>query len=257
MVFNRLTDKCDWFNHKKIIMVKIMNKILLISISLLIFLAAIAGATAADLNGTDSNNCTCAVESDAVAVEVDNSTCPDGPAPVIIQDDNTHHQGNDTDGQNGKSGNIIDITKDVKGIATKKDLRNRSGDINRFSPENPNHIVVTQEKLDFLKPVINAYYNAYKKFYLKPLDENNPNGPWFDQYELIIAIYTFNKYDDTVIICTQIFNQLGFNTTEAQVEQTINEMRSGACDIGEHNRDAAFYMNSIKRLDKVEHLGNA
>ena len=234
-----------------------MNKILLISISLLIFLAAIASAAAADLNSTASDDCTCTVDSDVVAVEVNNSTCQDEDAPVMIQDNNTHRQSNDTDCHNGKSGDNNDIRNDIKGIATKKDLRNRSGDMNLFSPENPNHIVVTQEKIDSLKCMISSCSDMFKRCYSHPLKADNPNGALYSPYELIITAYAFNSYENTIIIVTQVLNHFGYNTTEALVEQTMNEMRCGACDIDEHNQDVSYYMHAIQQLDQCHHNANA
>ena len=110
---------------------------------------------------------------------------------------------------------------------------------------------------DSLKIMITSNCQIFKNCYLQPIYKNNPNGPLYSPYELIITVYGFNSYEDTVIIVTQVLNQFGFNTTEARVEETINEMRSGACDIGEHNHDAAHYMDMIKKLDEIEHARNA
>ena len=62
-------------------------------------------------------------------------------------------------------------------------------------------------------------------------------------------VYENHSYDDTVIIVSKALRNCGVHYFEIDVEDTMNEMRSGICNVDYNNFDADYYMKAINTIE--------
>ena len=93
----------------------------------------------------------------------------------------------------------------------------------------------------------NRFVNFKKNRYVQLT--NDSDGPHYSVYEFILDVYKNHSYDDTVIIVSKALRNCGVHYFEIDVEDTMNEMRSGLCNVDHNNFDADYYMKAINTIE--------
>lgn len=226
-----------------------MNKILVISISLLVLFAAVATISAADSDSAVCDNCTCVVDGDAVVVDVNDTVTPDVDVSADVADVDTPVPHDAID-------HVVEIENESNAVDSSANGSSASGgvcfDIHHFDKSHPDHVKITKEKRDSLKGEIDKYTKHFKKNRLVYLTKD-VYGPRYSILELILDVYKGHEYDDTILIVNQVMKNCGYLSSEYQIEKLMNQMRGGTLEVDSNNYDAAHYKSEIIciELDKV------
>ena len=93
----------------------------------------------------------------------------------------------------------------------------------------------------------NRFVNFKKNRYVQLT--NDSDGPHYSVYEFILDVYKNHSYDDAVIIVSKALRNCGVHYFEIDVEDTMNEMRSGLCNVDHNNFEADYYMKAINTIE--------
>lgn len=240
-----------------------MNKIFLISISLLVLFVAVASASAADVNSAVGDNCTCVVDGDAVVVDVNDTVSQDVDVVDVADVNDTASQDvdvvdvadvNDTASQDvaaSVSHDAVPNVVEVKNVDHLVDSAASGGvcfDIHHFDKDHPDHVKITKEKRDSLKSEIDKYTKHLKKNVFVQLTKDC-NGPRYGIFEFILDVYKDHEYDDTIIIVHQALDNCGYFGSEYQIEKIMNQMRSGTLVVNHYNYSADHYKSEIISIE--------
>ena len=233
-----------------------MNKILLISISLLVLFVAAAGVSAAHAESTVDDNSTVVVDGDVDVVGIDSASSDVNvvDAAVDVNDSEVCPDANPVSHEDPVA--VMDIAE-VQNNADAIDSGNNGAanqDIHHFNRQSPDFIGgISKEKMDSLKGEIDKYTQHFKKNrYVQLTDDSN--GPRYSVFEFILDVYKNHSYDDTVIIVSKALRNCGVYYFEIDVEDTMNEMRSGICNVNHNNFDADHYMKAINAIESYSDI---